>query len=84
MFNLLKRYYKKCFGRKYRIVIDNFAGYECQYRVLGFIWSQMGYSNTHQTIDGALNYIYNNTGKYFVFNGINNVLKEGINLKNKI
>lgn len=76
MFSLLKRYCKKCFGRKYRIVRDNFAGYECQYRVLGFIWRQMGYCNTHTSINDALDYIHKNTGKEFIFTGINNVLKE--------
>lgn len=81
MINLLKRYYKKYLGVKYRVVRDNFAGYEAQYRILGFIWRQMNYMNTHNTIEEALEYIYEKTGKRVFFNGIGKVLLE-IDLKN--
>lgn len=76
MIDLMRRYYKKYIGVKYRIVRDKFAGYEAQYRILGFIWEQMDYINTHDTIEEALEFIYEKTGKRMFFNGIGEVLSE--------
>lgn len=41
-------------GKKYRIVTDNYCGYEVQYKSpwLPF-WLQVGGCNTHQTIEDA-------------------------------
>ena len=44
--------------RKYRIVRDNYAGYECQiWRIWWPFWVQMGSSNTHGTLERAEEYI---------------------------
>jgi len=46
---------------KYRIVTDSFAGYECQKWRLWFpIWTQMGFCNTHSTLERAVKYINTN------------------------
>lgn len=47
---------------RYRIVEDRFAGYECQKWRLWFpFWTQIGFTNTHCTIEDAIKYI--TTGK---------------------
>jgi hypothetical protein len=44
--------------RKYRIVRDNYAGYECQiWRIWWPFWVQMGSTNTHGTLERAEEYI---------------------------
>jgi hypothetical protein len=45
---------------RYRIVRDGYAGFECQKWRLWFpFWLQMGYANTHPSIDVAISYIEN-------------------------
>ena len=45
---------------RYRIVKDNYAGYECQkWRIWFPFWFQIGI-NTHCTIDHAIGFIVNN------------------------
>ena len=45
---------------RYRIVRDGYAGFECQKWRLWFpFWLQMGYANTHPSIDRAISYIKN-------------------------
>lgn len=47
--------------KKYRIVRDNFAGYECQvWRLWWPFWCQMNITNTHRTIEQAKEFIENN------------------------
>lgn len=47
--------------KKYRIVRDGYCGYECQVWRLWFpFWVQMNFTNTHSTLEGAINYIENN------------------------
>lgn len=49
---------KKIRFKKYRIVKDNFLGYECQCWRLWFpFWIQMGWTNTHTTIENARKFI---------------------------
>ena len=46
---------------RYRIVRDNYLGYECQIWRLWFpFWCQMGLTNTHHTIERAIAFIENN------------------------
>ena len=46
--------------RKYRIVQDSYAGYECQvWRIWFPFWVQMNLTNTHSTLERAINYIEN-------------------------
>ena len=47
--------------KKYRIVKDRYAGYECQvlYWWFPFFWFQMGAINTHASIEKAKEYINN-------------------------
>ena len=46
------------FKTKYRIVRDNYAGYEVQERRWWLpFWRQAGFCNTHFTIDSAVEYI---------------------------
>lgn len=41
-------------ANKYRIVTDNFAGYEVQCKRWWWpFWIQCGYTNTHRTIEAA-------------------------------
>lgn len=58
---------KKLFGIKiirYRIVRDSFSGFECQSWCIWFpFWIQMGFSNTHSSIEKAIDYINNNKNK---------------------
>jgi hypothetical protein len=43
---------------RYRIVRDRYAGFECQKWRLWFpFWVQMGYTNTHPSIEKAISYI---------------------------
>ena len=45
---------------RYRIIKDNYAGYECQkWRIWFPFWFQIGI-NTHCTIDHAIGFIVNN------------------------
>ena len=45
---------------RYRIVRDNYCGYECQkWRIWCPFWIQMDFTNTHPTVDGAIDYIKN-------------------------
>lgn len=45
---------------RYRIVKDGYLGFECQKWRLWFpFWLQMGYVNTHPSIDAAISYIKN-------------------------
>ena len=45
---------------RYRIVRDRYSGFECQKWRLWFpFWIQMGYSNTHSSIEKAISYIKN-------------------------
>ncbi len=45
---------------RYRIVKDNYLGYECQkWRLWYPFWCQMDFCNTHHTIDGAIAFIEN-------------------------
>ena len=49
--------------KKYRIVRDNYNGYECQvWRLWLPFWFQMGWTNTHPTLEKAKEYI-NNRGE---------------------
>ena len=44
--------------RKYRIVRDNYCGYECQVWRLWFpFWLQMNGVNTHISLESAIHYI---------------------------
>jgi len=44
---------------KYRIVSDRYLGYECQiWRWYWPFWVQMGFTNTHSSIEDAKRYIY--------------------------
>jgi hypothetical protein len=44
--------------KKYRVVSDMFAGYEVQTRIWWLpFWRQHGYTNTHRTIEDAIEYI---------------------------
>jgi hypothetical protein len=53
---------KKIKFKKYRIVKDNFNGYECQVWRLWFpFWVQMNFSNTHTSIEKAKCFIENNS-----------------------
>ena len=46
--------------KKYRIVKDTYAGYECQiWRLWWPFWCQMNFTNTHRTIEQAKDFIYN-------------------------
>ena len=46
---------------RYRIVRDNYLGYECQIWRLWFpFWIQMNFTNTHPTIERAIAFIENN------------------------
>ena len=46
--------------KKYRIVRDLYAGYECQvWYVYWPFWVQMNFSNTHRSIEEAKQYIKN-------------------------
>ena len=46
---------------RYRIVRDNYLGYECQIWRLWFpFWCQMNFTNTHNTIERAIAFIENN------------------------
>lgn len=47
------------FKNKYRIVKDSYLGYEAQVKRwwFPFYWVQMGFTNTHRTIEDAKNYI---------------------------
>lgn len=52
----------KTFKRRYRIVFDNYLGYEVQSRIWWFpFWlecrSRIGVSNTHHTIEKAKEFI---------------------------
>jgi hypothetical protein len=45
---------------RYRIVKDNYSGYECQKWRLWFpFWLQMGFSNTYPSIEQAIKFIEN-------------------------
>jgi hypothetical protein len=45
---------------RYRIVKDNYNGFECQKWRLWFpFWCQMGFTNTHPTLERAIMYIEN-------------------------
>jgi hypothetical protein len=52
---------------KYRIVTDSYSGYEAQvkYWWFPFAWYQMGYTNTHASIEDAKRFIdrHGKTGK---------------------
>ena len=46
--------------KRFRIVKDNYSGYEAQiWRVWWPFWTQMGFTNTHTTIEDAERYIRN-------------------------
>jgi len=43
---------------RYRIVVDRYNGYSCQYWRWWFpVWIQIGWTNTHKTIKEAEEYI---------------------------
>ena len=45
---------------RYRIVRDSYNGFECQkWRIWFPFWIQMGFTNTHPTLEKAINYITN-------------------------
>lgn len=76
MFNLIKRYWKKYFSIQYRIVKDNYAGYECQSGLFNFFWVETGGTNTYRSIEQALDFIYKWTGREFEFKNLNEKLNE--------
>jgi len=44
---------------KYRIITDNYSGYECQSKTFWFpFWVQMDVANTHSSIEDAKEYIF--------------------------
>ena len=44
--------------KKYRVVRDTYLGYECQiWRLWWPFWCQMGFTNTHISIEKAKEYI---------------------------
>lgn len=46
--------------KKFRIVSDSYAGYECQiWRIWWPFWVQMGFTNTHTTLEKAKEFIAN-------------------------
>ena len=49
------------FKNKYRVVTDNYAGYESQikYWWFPFIWVQVGGVNTHRKLEQAIKYVEN-------------------------
>jgi hypothetical protein len=49
---------KNIFKTKYRIVRDQYMGYEVQYKCWWFpFWVEHGFTNTHKTIEEARGYI---------------------------
>jgi len=47
--------------KKYRIIKDSFAGYECQVKYPYWpFWIQMDITNTHSSLESAKQYIKNN------------------------
>ena len=52
--------------KKYRVVGDNYLGYECQVWRLWFpFWCQMDFANTHHTLERAIKYIESNRTVYW-------------------
>lgn len=48
---------KHFFKTKYRVVKDNYLGYESQYKKWHWpTWRQIGGSNTHATLEEAIDY----------------------------
>ncbi len=46
--------------KKFRIVSDSYSGYECQiWRIWWPFWVQMGFTNTHRTLEEAKKFIAN-------------------------
>jgi len=44
--------------RKYRIVSDEYCGYQCQVWRLWFpFWVEMNFANTHKSLESAIDYI---------------------------
>jgi hypothetical protein len=44
--------------KKYRVVRDLYLGYECQiWRLWWPFWCQMGFTNTHRSLEEAKEYI---------------------------
>ena len=59
--------------KKYRIVTDRYAGYECQIWVWWFpFWIQLSRTNTHSSIELAEKYIQNHIKNKNVVNHIKN------------
>jgi len=60
--------------KKYRIVADDFAGYECQcWRLWWPFWIEMNGTNTHSSLDAAKKYIEKYSTIYWQSdNNINN------------
>jgi len=55
--------------KKYRIVTDKFAGYECQiWRLWWPFWVQMNWTNTNSLIEKAKEYIRNKKNGAVVWN----------------
>ena len=55
---------------RYRIVKDSYRGYECQkWRLWWPFWIQMGFVNTHETEEQAIEYI--KSSKWFKIVNIN-------------
>ena len=44
------------FRKRYRVVRDNYLGYEVQVKVLGLFWMQHSV-NTHSTLEDAIRYL---------------------------
>ena len=61
--------YKKLFGIKiikFRIVTDNYLGFECQKWCLWYpFWVQINFVNTHSNINDAIEFIENINNKSF-------------------
>ena len=52
--------------KRFRIVGDSFAGYECQiWRLWWPFWTQMDWVNTHGSIERAKKYIENHKKVYW-------------------
>lgn len=72
---------------RYRIVRDNYLGFEAQKWVWWWpFWSQMGFTNTHASVEDARRYILGNVVEYVVPSsakqaavkvpGMNSILKD--------
>lgn len=75
MIALLQRYFKQYIITQYRIVKDDYAGYECQKTFLWLFWVEIG-CNTHLSINDAVTFIERRGKKRYNFIKLNEKLNE--------